>query len=89
MGEKGYESSAIDKGSPSMAIDYEAIDAEIEALKKTLPKSRGTVRPFTEAEKRKLLALWPDYSKKAVARALGRGEDVCRKMFQELTKEQP
>lgn len=89
MGEEGHELSAVDKGSPSMAVDYAAIDAEIEALKKTLPKSRGTVRPFTEADKRKLLALWPDYSKKDVARALGRGEDVCRKMFQELIRSNP
>lgn len=70
-------------------VDMDAIDAEIEALKKSLPKSRGMVRDWTEAEERKLLALWPDYSKKAVARALGRGEGVCRLKYQELIRSNP
>lgn len=65
-------------------VDMDKIDAEIEALKRTLPKSRGAVRKFTEEEDRKLLALWDGYSKKAVASALGFSEGVCRKRIQEL-----
>lgn len=67
-------------------VDMDAIDAEIEALKKTLPKTVNSAYSWTEAQIKKLLALWPEYNKEAVAKAIGHGEKACRSKYRELTR---
>jgi hypothetical protein len=64
-------------------VDMDAIDAEIEALKKSLRPAFGPSR-WTEAMDRKLLALWTDYHKEDVSKAIGRPEKACRKRYREL-----
>lgn len=67
------------------AIDMDAVDREIEELKKTLKLSRIKKTEWTDADDRKLLALWPDYNKVAVSRAMKRNEASCRARYLELT----
>lgn len=80
----GLDGHADANKASAGVVDIDAIEKEIEEMKKRLPKSKGMVRDFTQEEDIKLLALWDGYSKKAVASALGRSEGVCRKRIAEL-----
>ena len=66
------------------AVNMDAVDAEIEALKKTLQKTDRD--GWTERQIKMLLALWPQYHKVQVAKAIGHQEKACRAKYQELTE---